>query len=506
MNNEAIALVGMQEIDDEEIMVGNNRFSDDVWDMSDYVLNKTVAKAFNKINFSYIKNKNIKIVLKQYAYFKLGKVKPRSVAGYIARLSPFVLYCDKNGLNDLKELNFDFLMEFLQWIKKDRKYKESTSYSVLLIISEIIRIGQIKGWNVTSDTFFSQYMVRELINSRKKFADATKTKPIPNDVLDKILYFALEKERRIPTRAGIVIQSQTGLRINEVLSIQEGCLSTTSDGYTFLEVEISKTEKGEPIKHKVYANELVVKCVNELSEYTKHLRERSGLKELFLVNARGMITNSKSNCWTQKRLGPFIRRWDIRDKDGNLYHLQSHQFRATFVRELIKQNVPLSHIMKQFAHVSIEMTMHYLTLQEKEIKEIYADMVLSPDSKIAGMRAAEIKNELNNEFKGKTPNEIDDIISDLAESMSFNPLPNGICLYDFRRGNCTDGDGCFFYNCPNYITEVKFYPILKKELDLMELEMKRLKKLGRERDWQRQYVKYTHLKRLVDELEAQQNG
>lgn len=317
---------------------------------------------------------------------------------------------------------------------------------------------------------------------------------------------SLEKERRIPTRAGIVIQSQTGLRINEVLSIQEGCLSTTNDGYTFLEVEISKTEKGEPIKHKVYANELVVKCVNELSEYTKHLREKSGLKELFLVNARGTITNSKSNCWTQKRLRPFIRRWDIRDKDGNLYPLQSHQFRATFVRELIKQNVPLSHIMKQFAHVSIEMTMHYLTLQEKEIKEIYADMVLSPDSKIAGMRAAEIKSELNNEFKGKTPNEIDDIISDLAESMSFNPLPNGICLYDFRRGNCTDGDGCFFYNCPNYITEVKFYPILKKELDLMELEMKRLKKLGREREWQRQYVKQTHLKRLVDELEAQQNG
>ena len=118
----------------------------------------------------------------------------------------------------------------------------------------------------------------------------------------------------------------------------------------------------------------------------------------------------------------------------------------------------------------------------------------------------EIKNELKKEFKGKTPVEIDEIISDLADSMSFNPLPNGICLYDFRRGNCTDGDGCFFYNCPNYITEAKFYPILKKELDLMELEMKRLKKLGRERDWQRQHIKHIHLKRLVDELEAQENG
>ena len=506
MKSDATALVRIQDVEIEEIMVGNNRFSDDVWDMSDYTPNKTVANGFKKIRFSYIKNEKIKIVVKQYAYYKIGKVKPRTVSNYVALLVPFIQYSDENSLESLRKLNFEFLMNFLQWLKNDRKLKEGTRYSILTVISEIIRIGQIKGWDVTPDTFFSQYIVRELINSRNKFADATKTKPIPPDVLDKILYFALEKERRIPTKAGIVIQSQTGLRINEVLSIQEGCLSTTNDGYTFLEVEISKTEKGEPIKHKVYANELVVKCVNELSEYTKHLREKSGLQELFLVNARGTITNSKANCWTQKRLKPFIRRWDIRDKEGNLYHLQSHQFRATFVRELIKQNVPLSHIMKQFAHVSIEMTMHYLTLQEKEIKEIYADMVLSPDSKIAGMRAAEIKNELNNEFKGKTPNEIDDIISDLAESMSFNPLPNGICLYDFRRGNCTDGDGCFFYNCPNYITEVKFYPILKKELDLMELEMKRLKKLGRERDWQRQYVKHTHLKRLVDELEAQKNG
>ena len=506
MKNDATALIRIQDVVIEKVMVGNNCFSDDVWDMSDYTLNKTVANGFKKIRFSYIKNEKIKIVVKQYAYYKLGKVKPKTVSNYVAELVPFIQYCDENSLESLRELNFEFLMSFLQWLKNDRKLKEGTRYSILTVISEMIRVGQIKGWDVTPDTFFSQYMVSELINSRNKFADATKTKPIPTDVFDKILYFALEKERRIPTRAGIVIQSQTGLRINEVLSIQEGCLSTTNDGYTFLEVEISKTEKGEPIKHKVYANELVIKCVNELSEYTKHLREKSGLKELFLVNARGTITNSKSNCWTQKRLKPFIRRWDIRDKNGDLYHLQSHQFRATFVRELIKQNVPLSHIMKQFAHVSIEMTMHYLTLQEKEIKEIYADMVLSPDSKIAGMRAAEIKNELNNEFKGKTPNEIDDIISDLAESMSFNPLPNGICLYDFRRGNCTDGDGCFFYNCPNYITEVKFYPILKKELDLMELEMKRLKKLGRERDWQRQYVKHTHLKRLVDELEAQKNG
>jgi len=162
--------------------------------------------------------------------------------------------------------------------------------------------------------------------------------------------------------------------------------------------------------------------------------------------------------------------------------------------------------MKQYAHVSIEMTEHYLTLQEEEIKEIYSEMVFSPDSKVAGLRAKEIKGKLNDLFHGKTEEEVDQIITDLARTMSFNPLPTGLRLYDFRRGNCTDGEGCFMYNCPNYLTEVRFYPVLKGELDLLDIEIARLKELGREREWQREYVRYKSLKPLVESLEVEMRG
>ncbi|WP_406541093.1 tyrosine-type recombinase/integrase [Clostridium ljungdahlii] len=81
-------------------------------------------------------------------------------------------------------------------------------------------------------------------------------------------------------------------------------------------------------------------------------------------------------------------------KKINLYPLKTHQFRATFVRGIIKQKVPIAHIMKQFSHVSIEMTSYYLTLKEEEVKEIYSDMILGKDSKIAGLRAKEIKAKL----------------------------------------------------------------------------------------------------------------
>ena len=59
------------------------------------------------------------------------------------------------------------------------------------------------------------------------------------------------------------------------------------------------------------------------------------------------------------------------------------------------------------------------------------------------------------------------------------------------------------YNCPNYVTEVSFLPILKDELRLLEIEMSRLKELGQEPAWQVQYVKWKYLKPLVEELEGQ---
>jgi integrase len=489
------------ESDYSNIIIGNSKFTDDVWDLSPFLNDKITNQWHRQINFNYISNNDMKLTAKLYAYYRLGKVKPQTVLNqFRSNLPIFIKYCSLNNINNFNEITKEVFLNYSLWLKEDKKVAQGTGYISCSVVEEIIKVGQIKGWNVPKTNIFVDFTSSELWD-RKKDLEENKTKPIPEDIFDRILQCAL-KEKDILTKAGIIIQSQTGLRINEVLSIQHGCVHTTSDGYDYMEVTLGKTEKGEPIIHKVFINELVKNAVAELEEYTKELREESGLKELFLIRYKGIL-NLNAYKWTAIRLSSFIKRWGIRDNKGNLYPLKSHQFRATFVRELIKQKVPIAHIMKQFSHVSIEMTSHYLTLQEEEVKEIYSDMILGKDSKIAGLRAKEIKSKLNEQFRGKTGQEIDDIVSDLSKSMSFNPLPTGVCLYDFRRGNCSDGDGCFFYNCPNYITEAKFYPILKQELDIMEKEMVRYKELGQQRSWERQYVKYKFLKPLVDSLEEQ---
>lgn len=485
------------------IMIGNSRYSDDVWDLRPFIISKNLDLSKTSLRFRYISDADMKETVKQYAYYKLGKTKPQTVRDYInSKLPMFIEYCSTNGIHSFVDVTLEDYLNFNLWMKDEKKVATSTGFHSCHVVEEIIRIGQIKGWNVPqfhlprTETACQLWPVQKSMKSNK-------TKPIPEDVFDKILYHAVHDEKDVLTKAGIIIQSQTGLRINEVLSIQEGCVKRTSDGYDYMEVTLGKTEKGEPIIHKVFINELVKDSIAELSEYTAGLRKKSGLKELFLTS-RARVCNRDN--WNHQHIEPFIKKHDIRDNKGELYPLTSHQFRATFVRELIKRKVPIAMMMKQYSHVSIEMTAHYLTLQEEEVKEIYSDMILSPESRIAGLRAKEIKGKLDDLFHGKTEDEIDDVITGLAKTMSFNPLPTGVCLYDFRRGNCTDGDGCFFYNCPNYITEVQFYPILKDELDLLEKEMARLKELGQEPAYQVQAVKYKYLKPLVESLEVQLNG
>lgn len=492
------------ESDYSNITIGNSKFTDDVWDLSPFLKDRVSNQGHRQISFDFIKIEGIRFTTKLYAYYRLGKVKPQTIIHDInSKLPVFIEYCNLNNISSFNEITKEIFLNYSLWLKEEKGI--SAGYAKCKVIEEIIKIGQIKGWNVPKTNIFADFASSDLWDWKKDRKE-NKTKPIPEDIFDKILQCAL-KEKDILTKAGIIIQSQTGLRINEVLSIRQGCVHTTNDGYAYMEVTLGKTEKGEPIIHKIFINELVKNTIAELEEHTKDLRTESGLKDLFITSSKRYKNIGIYNVdkWCRK-LTSFIERWDIRDNKGNLYPVRSHQFRATFVRELIKQKVPIAHIMKQFSHVSIEMTSHYLTLKEEEVKEIYSDMILGKDSKIAGLRAKEIKTKLDEQFRGKTKQEIEDIISNLSKSMSFNPLPTGVCLYDFRRGNCSDGDGCFFYNCPNYVTEVKFYPILKQELDLMEKEMARYKELGQQRSWQRQYVKYKYLKPLVDSLEVQMNG
>ncbi len=255
------------------IMIGDSKYSDDIWDLRPFIKLKTTKESHKYLLFSYIKDADIKETVKQYAYYKLGKVKPQTVRNCInSSLPMFTEYCSINGIHRFADVTLEDYLNFNLWMKEEKKVAVGTGNNSCHVVEEIIRIGQIKGWDVPqfhlpkSETACQLWPV-------KKTMKTNKTKPIPEDVFDKILHHAVHDEKDILTKAGIIIQSQTGLRINEVLSIREGCVKRTSDGYDYMEVTLEKTEKGEPIIHKVFINELVKNVIAELSEATAELRK-----------------------------------------------------------------------------------------------------------------------------------------------------------------------------------------------------------------------------------------
>ena len=106
-NNLALQLqVIEQDTNLDNIMVGNSHYTDDVWDLSPFITSNTRPEYYKFIHFDYIKEKALKETIKQFAYYKLGRIKPASVRDYICRdLRSFIKYCSDNKISSFSELS-----------------------------------------------------------------------------------------------------------------------------------------------------------------------------------------------------------------------------------------------------------------------------------------------------------------------------------------------------------------------------------------------------------------
>jgi len=290
-------------------------------------------------------------------------------------------YASANNIHSFSEITRDVILDYACWLKKDyshlRNYSKGNPLSKRFcfdccqVLEDLIKVGQVKNWDVPETPFPKDLKPYELFNYGNEWK-SNRHKSIPERIFYSILHAAMQKEKRILTKAGIIIQSQTGLRASELLSLKEGCIKELH-GEMFLEVSIGKTEKGEPVKHKIICNELVLNAVRELENETAELRTRSGLKEIFLTKYPNQLPNRIEAMGTKiivltvhawfYRLKRFIQEHNIRDVDGNLYPLKSHQFRSTFTRHAILSGKSIPQLMKHFRHKTPEMTNHYLQLQ-----------------------------------------------------------------------------------------------------------------------------------------------
>lgn len=322
------------------------------------------------LHFSDAAGMAFKQLLKSYALWRLGRVKPVTVRqeleGCLCYLQRY--FCMRR-LYDPRRFDRMEYQRFYGWLH----LQGITRAYIGRIYSSVRRLvitGQRLGWAVSPQPFELPVVAREWESGHSAGAVA----PIPPAVYEQILEHAMYDETDEITRCGILVQSQTGLRISEVLSLQEDCVRRCRNGTHELVYCLKKTQRGDPAWRRIPANTLVCEAVGRLRQATEQLRVCSGKRELFLVRNHGIRQASQTN-WNQGRLKGFIRRWEITDADGAYYALHSHQFRTTYVSRQLLDGVPIEELQRRLGHLSAEMTMHYVQISQQQMETVLAPYI-----------------------------------------------------------------------------------------------------------------------------------
>ena len=369
-------------------------FDADDWYFDEYAPKSEQHVRQIHLHFTNPSGDQVKHLLKQYAAWRLGRVRPVTVRLELyTRLNHWQRFLHVRRIEDPRRFGNDELEQFAQWLRM-QDISENVCERIIHTVIHLIVTGQQLGWKVTGDKMPRGCKGMEPLRNNKPWQQpgliieqqcdrihrledkdtptgTGETLPIPEKIYEQILCHAVYDETDEITRSGIIIQSQTGLRISEVLSLEEHCLRRDGTGNWRLMYRLKKTVRSEPQQRLIPANRLVCETVERLAKSTEALRRESGRKELFLVRNHGIRPVSQTN-WNRGRLKNFLHRWEITDENGSEYELHSHQFRATYVRNHLLSGGQTDQIQARFGHVSPEMTARYVHLSEKELEHFLA--------------------------------------------------------------------------------------------------------------------------------------
>src|SRR5699024_12270790 len=118
-----------------------------------------------------------------------------------------------------------------------------------LAIKDMLIKGGAKEWEVPEDTSYVQKLYNDMIINNKKLKSSTKEiddqhkeKISDEGLIDSIIKTAvkdLENEKNILIASAIIITSQIGLRISEIITLEAGCL-TQIEGDTMIDTSTDR--------------------------------------------------------------------------------------------------------------------------------------------------------------------------------------------------------------------------------------------------------------------------
>lgn len=233
-------------------------------------------------------------------------------------------------------------------------------------------------------------------------------------------------------------------------------------GYTLTWYDHKNRKERQPMP---IPNECAI-AVEKLIEHTKELRKQAddSIKDYLFIhrvsNGKNageimLLNNVRINEW----LNVFIKNNDIRNTNGELYNLKSHQFRRTLATDMLSKGTDLKAIQEVLGHSSPMTTKQsYADIKDKERAEVFKNIGIIGNINKVDETVIEDKNDLiwfkENKDKGAR----------MEDGYCTKPCSDGkICDRLLKRQKC--------YTCSRYITTPEYLQVHKNHLAELEKQL-----------------------------------
>ncbi len=471
----------------------------DVWNLVD---NDKASQYYGRtfqLDFSYISSNVIKDIVKDYSWqnYCVGNKVLSSLLSDVRSLfryfNDFAATRNITALKELTNTDVDLFISYLHTTTSRQRKKPlslSVQRKILGLLKTIIRWCHIHRPNdVPAIEIFTGH---EYHDANLKL----KIDFIPDDVVTQINE-ALKTEDNPYIKYGIIILQSTGMRLGDLLNLRIDCIKPhVISGYTMKWTQYKTRKEMSPIPVR---NECVV-AINKLIEITAELRDEVEEKYKDTLMIKRVKTGRKVGevCNLSDRtfhmwLDVFTKKHNIKDANGEYFHLTSHQFRRTLGTDMFSKGTNINVIQQVLGHSTPLITQRfYADIKDKERAEVFKNIgVVGNINQIQS-------NDFDNESEYAWFKENKETSACMCDGYCMKPIVNGeICERLLKRQKC--------YTCSRYITTPEYLEVHKQHLANLEMQMEEGTIYGKH--YAEHFVPTIQvLKFIIKRLEGLQNG
>ena len=279
-------------------------------------------------------------------------------------------------LENLKRVDIE---NYLKWVYEDYENNNATFRSkAVSYIRQWLDFIQLAEFDTAPKKDVTRLIFDEDIPKRERISDTMgKIKYIPEPVRIA-LDAAIDEIEPSEMKPVYILLRETGWRGTDILNLRyDQCLdyvwnSHDKEYVPYLCDEITKT--GIPL-HKIPIRPEVAEMVSELIDEAKAKSTDDNNPEKYLFNTyegkcKGLPYSKPAFAAAVNEL---IKRKEIRDGSGAIYHFKTHSLRHTRAMEYTEQGMPIGIIQQILGHCSLQMTLHYSKVSEDILYKKWKD-------------------------------------------------------------------------------------------------------------------------------------